>query len=246
MRYYEGHDGEYQRRLKSGQVAWDPGAYETFDMLPLLQEFLAISGFEPATSKMLDLGCGTGALAVFLAKQGFDVLGVDISPTAIEEARWQAAAREVQVDFQVADVCTSNLPEESFDLITDNHFLHCIVFSEERANVLGRIYALLRPGGQYWIETMVGHPAMRPRPEWHMDAEGITWAKVDKEASVEGCIEMDRQYWMPIRRIRNSDRILEEELRRAGFEILWQDTLPPKDENDTGAFRARCRRPSAE
>ena len=240
MKYYEGHEQEYQRRLQAGHVAWDAGAYEAFDMLPWLRECLAVTSFDALVPRALDLGCGTGALAVFLAQQGFDVMGVDISFTAIKEARKQAAQRKVQVDYSVADICALTLPEDSFDLITDNHFLHCIVFEDERMQVLAGIHALLKPGGQYWIETMVGHPAMKSCPEWNMDADGITWADLGDGETIEGCKTAAGKNWLPIRRIRLNSPMLAGEIQQAGFEILWQETLPPKDEKDTGSFRARC------
>jgi len=240
MKYYYGHEQQYQRRLKEGQVAWDAGAYEEFDMLPAIQKFLADSSFTAASPRVLDLGCGTGALAVFLAQRGFEVVAVDISPSAIEEARKQSIVRKTKVEFCVADICDLNLPGASFELITDNHFLHCIVYDEERKSVLSKIHALLKPGGQYWIETMVGHPDMKPRPEWHLDAEGISWVFLDGKSKMDGCVIKDGHLCLPIRRIRNTAGVLVDEIQRAGFELLWQETLPPKDENDTGWFRATC------
>ena len=175
MKYYEAHEQEYRRRFKAGQVAWDKGDYEQFDMLPLIQKFLKEVKFNTLHPRTLDLGCGTGALAVFLAKQGFSVTAIDISPSAINEAKKQTKLRSVEVDFQVADVCQIDLPGNSFDVVIDNHFLHCIVFEEERQKVLRKIHSIINPNGQYWIETMVGHPDIKPQPEWHLDSEGITW-----------------------------------------------------------------------
>lgn len=240
MKYYDAHDWEYKRRLKAGQVAWDAGEYEDFDMLPLIQRFLAESEFDASSPRSLDLGCGTGALPVFLASQGFDATAVEISQAAIDQAMKQAASRNAEVQFQVADIWHLDLPDESFDLITDNHFLHCIVFEDERKQVLGKIREMLKPGGQYWIETMVGHPAMAPRPQWNLDPEGITWAVISQDHAVKGCVEKNGETLLPIRRIRHSSEVLAQELRTAGFEILWQETAAPLDKNDTGTFRARC------
>lgn len=241
MIYYGLHDQEYKKRLAAGQVAWDKGEYETFDMLPLIKRLIKESKLAPSESTALDLGCGTGGLACFLAKQGFKVTAIDISSTAIGEAKSQATSRGLNIDFQVADLCHEKLPENTFDIITDNHFLHCIVFSHERYGVLQNIHRALKPEGEYWIENMIGHPKMTPPAEWNLDADGITWCIVSEDKRVEGCINRNGKNWRPIRRIQPSETIQIEELCQANFEIVWHETTPPLDENDTGAFRAKCR-----
>ena len=241
MKYYETHDEEYRRRLAKGQVAWDEEEYDQFGMLGLIERFIRESSFEPSQSDALDLGCGTGGLACYLASRGFKVTAIDISSTAILEAKKQAASRGLKINFQATDLCCEQLPPNAFDIITDNHFLHCIVFSDERQAVLQNISRALKPHGEYWIETMVGHPAMKPRDEWHLDADGISWAAMSKNVKVEGCVERDDLVLCPIRRIQPSEAILIEELQRAGFEVVWHETTPPMNENDTGDFRAKCR-----
>src|SRR5215212_4846868 len=56
------------------------------------------------TGRALDLGCGTGTNAIYLAKHGFDTLGVDYVASAIETARHKAQAQNVRVEFRAADV----------------------------------------------------------------------------------------------------------------------------------------------
>ncbi|MGD1043212.1 MAG: class I SAM-dependent methyltransferase [Sedimentisphaerales bacterium] len=240
MKYYEMHEQEYQRRLAAGQTAWEKGDYEQFGILKLIERFLGESNLEPSQSSVLDIGCGTGGLACYLASRGFKVTAIDISSTAILEAKKQAASRGLKINFQATDLCCEQLPPNAFDIITDNHFLHCIVFSDERQAVLQNISRALKPHGEYWIETMVGHPAMKPRDEWHLDADGISWAAISKNLKVEGCVERDGLVLCPIRRIQPSEAILIEELQRVGFEVVWHETAPPMNENDTGTFRAKC------
>ncbi len=64
----------------SGQVPWDTGQPE-----PLLVEFVTARGIAPA--RTLEIGAGTGTNAIWLAQRGFDVLGIDVSPLAVEQAR---------------------------------------------------------------------------------------------------------------------------------------------------------------
>lgn len=241
MKYYELHEQEYQKILAAGHVSWDKGNYEQFNMLSLIERFLGESNLEPSQSSALDIGCGTGGLACYLASRGFNVTAIDISTSAINEAKKQAASRGLKINFQVADLCREQLPQNTFDIITDNHFLHCIVFSDERQAVLQNIRQALKPHGEYWIETMVGHPEMSSRNEWHLDADGISWVAVPNNLKVEGCVERNGQILFPARRIQPSEAILIEESRNAGFKVIWHETKPPINENDTGTFRAKCR-----
>jgi len=239
MKYYEAHDREYKKLFKAGRVAWDEGDYESFDMLGLVERFLKESNFSPSVCRALDLGCGTGGLACYLSMQGFNVTAIDISATAIREAKKQAEYRNLNIDFQVADLCSIELPKDSFDLITDNHFLHCIVFPGERKRVLWNIYNTLKPDGEYWIEVMVGHPQMKPRAEWNMDADGVTWMVVGDDERTEECVEHNGRILCPIRRIQPCEQILMDEIQEAGLAIIWHETSPPVNENDTGTFRAK-------
>jgi SAM-dependent methyltransferase len=62
----------------------------------------AVDGME--AGRALDLGCGTGAQAVFLAQRGWEVTAVDVIPRALTAARKRAAAAGVDVDFRKGDV----------------------------------------------------------------------------------------------------------------------------------------------
>src|SRR5699024_5862205 len=74
---------------------WDIGAVQ-----PALAAHL--QGLELA-DPVLDAGCGTGEVAIYLARHGHQVHGLDISPEAITRARAKASAQRVAVDFRVAD-----------------------------------------------------------------------------------------------------------------------------------------------
>lgn len=104
----------------------------------------------PAGSTALDLGCGTGAEAVFLARAGFTVVGVDLSRTALRLAREQASAR---VSWCQADVLALPVAAASMDLVTDRGCLHHLPVPHRRhyAGELGRV---LRPGGWAFLRGM--------------------------------------------------------------------------------------------
>ena len=99
--------------------------------------------------RAIDLGCGTGNYAIYLAATGFDVTGVDLSPTAIEIAKENAAKKGVKCRFIVADIL-GDLHEikETFDFAYDWEVLHHI-FPEERKRYVDNVTRLLNSGGKY-------------------------------------------------------------------------------------------------
>lgn len=99
--------------------------------------------------KTIDLGCGAGNYAIYLTSQGFDVTGVDSSPTAIKIATENAQKRGVRCRFIVADLL-GDLHEikETFDFGYDWEFLHQI-FPEDRVKYVKNVYNILNPGAQY-------------------------------------------------------------------------------------------------
>lgn len=76
----------------------------------------------------LELGCGTGEKTIYLSKKGFNVVGVDISSTAIEHARRLADKEDVQAEFYAKDATDlSFLKNRMFDFVLDFANLHGIV-----------------------------------------------------------------------------------------------------------------------
>jgi SAM-dependent methyltransferase len=100
--------------------------------------------------RTIDLGCGAGNYAIYLAGLGFDVIGVDSSPTAIKIAGAHAKQRGARCRFIVADLL-GDLHEVTgtFDFAYDWEFLHHI-FPEDREIYIKNVYKILRPGGTYF------------------------------------------------------------------------------------------------
>jgi methyl halide transferase len=99
--------------------------------------------------RAVDLGCGAGTNAIFMAGEGFEMTGLDISPRAIEIARERAAAAGALVTFLVADLLgdLQGIPA-GFDFAYDWEVLHHM-FPEDREKYAGNVHRLLRPGGKY-------------------------------------------------------------------------------------------------
>src|SRR5262245_55172693 len=94
MSQQEHWDSRYRQ---PDQAPWDTGR-------PSAELERRIAQMKPAPCRTMELGCGTGTNAVWLAQQGFEVTAIDISPTAIERAREKATEAGVQVQFMQADV----------------------------------------------------------------------------------------------------------------------------------------------
>jgi SAM-dependent methyltransferase len=96
---------------------------------------------------VLDVGCGTGENALFLAQRGHEVWGVDIVPQAIERARAKAAERGVSVEFRVHDALELAGLGREFDTVIDCGLFH--VFSDaDRRPFEQSVASVLRPGGR--------------------------------------------------------------------------------------------------
>lgn len=119
-----------------------------------------------ADMHVLDLGCGNGDNAVWLAQQGINVTACDISPTAVNCARQRAAAAGVQIQFHVIDVLTDALPGQDFDVVFDRGLLHQFNYAEDRAKVPLAVSDALNVNGA-WLSVigsteMCQHRALTP------------------------------------------------------------------------------------
>ena len=94
--------------------------------------------------RVLDAGCGAGEHTILLTRLGYNVLGIDFSPNAIEQARENAAAKGVDARFDVGDAM--NLPEEpAYDTIIDSALFH-IFDDADRPKYVRSLHTACRPG----------------------------------------------------------------------------------------------------
>ncbi|GAA2802351.1 class I SAM-dependent methyltransferase [Saccharopolyspora taberi] len=114
------------------------------------------------SGSVLDPGCGTGEHTILLTKLGYDVIGIDFSPRAIEKARANAAEHGVAARFEVADAMElGDLPP--FDTIVDSALFH-IFGPEERVAYTRSLHAACRPGGLVHVLALSNtDPGIGPR-----------------------------------------------------------------------------------
>ncbi|MEU1616811.1 class I SAM-dependent methyltransferase [Streptomyces sp. NPDC005722] len=124
-------------------------------------------GLKPGTA--LDLGCGEGADAVWLARQGWRVTAVDISRVALERAARHAEAEGIPdglIDWQRHDL-GETFPGGTYDLVSAQ-FLHS-PHDMPRERILRAAAAAVAPGGVLLVVGHAGFPAWEtdPHPEVH-------------------------------------------------------------------------------
>lgn len=102
-----------------------------------------------AQAQVLDVGCGQGRDALFIARLGHHVVGVDMAANGIRDMAKVASAEGLNIDGIVADI-TRYHPAQNFDVILIDRTLHMLE-TEPRQVVLGRLLNHITPGGHVLI-----------------------------------------------------------------------------------------------
>ena len=144
---------QWNESYASGELPWDTGVPE-----PLLVEFVNSGG--AAGGRALDVGAGTGTNAIWLAEHGFDVLGIDISPLAVEKAQTKIEGRPLPCRFSAMDFLAKP-PDGPFQFVFDRGCFHVFDEPGERVRFAEHVAALLEPGG-LWL-SIIGSTEGLPR-----------------------------------------------------------------------------------
>ena len=100
---------------------------------------------------VLDVGCGVGRHVVYLAGRGFQVAGVDISPSGIRLTQAACAERQILFDGHVSDMTTLPWPDQFFDAALSTSTIH----HHRRAAIvqaLDEVGRVLKPGGTFLVD----------------------------------------------------------------------------------------------
>ena len=145
--------------IVSQPTTWWEGLYATSDVesLPWYTPDLdkdferALTQHRLQGKRILDLGTGPATHAMNLAKRGFEVVGTDISPSAIKKAKAAAKAADLTIEFRVDDILTSKLPGNFVDVIMDRGVFH-VLPPEKRAVYADTVHRILRPRGWLFLK----------------------------------------------------------------------------------------------
>ncbi len=109
-----------------------------------------VEGGMVSPGRAIDLGCGTGTNAIYLAQHGFDVIGVDSAVLAILKARWKARRAGVQVRFHLGLVHRLDFLRQPMDFALDIGCLHGL-WEADRPDYAAALARHIRPGGYYLL-----------------------------------------------------------------------------------------------
>ena len=194
---------DWDRRYAAQELVWsaEPNRF-------LVAE---TSGLEPG--RALDLACGEGRSALWLAGRGWRVTAVDFSSVALEKGRTLAAERGVEVDFVLADLVEWEPPRGAFDLVV---ILYLQVPAADRRPILGRAADALSPGGTL---LLVAHDlANLAHGTGGPSDPGVLYTATDVVADLSGLT------------VEKAERVLRpvDGAERPALDVLVRATRPPR------------------
>jgi ubiquinone/menaquinone biosynthesis C-methylase UbiE len=139
----------YQENISFWEKAWNM-CKVPYTQLPDLSYIPRIAAElnKTGAKKVLDLGCGSGWLAVYLARQGFEVVGVDVSAQAINLANTWASQEDLKISFDVADASQLQYQAGSFDAVVANSIFEHFPIKQAQ-QLTDKVYSMLKDGGVF-------------------------------------------------------------------------------------------------
>lgn len=138
---------------------WDIGAPQ-----PAMMALLAK---HPPANPVLDVGCGSGDLAIYLAQLGHQVVGIDFVESAITNAQSKTGSLPPEtaqlVNFQVADALKPSRLQKKFGAVVDSGFYH-LFNPDQCGQLIDEIASTLLPNGRYYLHEFAIEFAMPNLP----------------------------------------------------------------------------------
>lgn len=157
-----------QQLQEAGQLEYGHSLYRAWQPCPLLQQWPDLAeSWNIQPGKGLDLACGTGRDAVFLALQGWEMTAIDYLPRSLNKAAMLAKRNRTDICLKLMDIEVDDIGilSEQFDLIIIARYLH--------RPLLAKLSGLLKPGGVLLYQTFM-QDAKRwgsPKGEQHLLAD---------------------------------------------------------------------------
>ena len=133
---------QIKQRMRGAWMAGDFGQIARYSA-KFAEEFVDRLQIQPGT-RVLDVACGTGNLAIPAARKGAQVWGVDIAPNLLEQARQRASAEGLQAVFEEGDAERLPYPDAHFDLVMS---MFGAMFAPRPEIVAAELARVCRPGG---------------------------------------------------------------------------------------------------
>lgn len=165
--------------MKWGDILYNQMAAAYKTLFPVDEDTLRFAKQQWKRGRILDLACGNGGYAIELAKQGFEVEGVDLSEAMILAARESAAKANTHVVFSVADMADP-LPANRYEgvLFIGNSLVHALSLTAV-TRILTNIHRSLKPGGTLVMQILNYDRIMKLRPAVLpiIDRDGVTFER---------------------------------------------------------------------
>ena len=197
---YEEWDRVY-RRYPIEALPWELGRPRKV-LVELVEKGLIKKG------KALDICCEAGTNAIYLAKKGFQVTGMDISPKAIEIAKEKARKANAKTQFRVQNFLNLPFKDEEFDFVFDMGCFHHVKV-KDRGTFINGVHRVLKKGGSYFMVCF-------------SERNGSAWNHFTKEQ----IIQLFSNYF----KIKNIEHVASVEgdgYTRYFYSVLMEKRLPP-------------------
>ena len=135
-------DRDQFQQVYQGQAPWDTGRPQP--------DIIKLAEAGQIRGTVLDVGCGTGENALYLAAKGHETWGLDFVPVAIERAKAKAAQRGLDAHFLVGDALELNKLGRQFDTVIDCGLFHTLA-DEQRPVFVQGLGEVLRSGGVLYL-----------------------------------------------------------------------------------------------
>lgn len=186
---------------KVGDLIYDPNIYDGLNSF--LSDFLFYKKQMPQqkSAKILELCCGSGRLTVPLAKEGFNISGVDNSKSMLEKAKLKAKNERVKIELIEADVRTLDLPDK-YDLIfIPFNSIHHLYENQDLFDTLNVVKSHLKDDGVFILDCYNPniHYIIEAEKEKSKIAEYTTAdnrnISIEQTMKYENCTQVNRIKW---------------------------------------------------
>jgi SAM-dependent methyltransferase len=208
--------------VRAGAAAWHDVECASYEAdLPLWRELAAQAG-----GKLLDLGCGTGRVALDLAAEGHAVTGLDSDAELVAELRRRGRERGLRVDAVCADARSFSLPGRFALVIAPMQVVQLLGGSEGRRLALVRAREHLEPGGRAAIaladpfEAVAPEDALPPLPDVREEAGWVLSSQPVAVRPQDGGVAVER-----LRQLVSPGGELSEELYSIHLDAVSADDL---------------------
>jgi ubiquinone/menaquinone biosynthesis C-methylase UbiE len=219
--YFKLYEDRFRRLKEQGVEDWIAEPAENTGVIASVDEFLKNAGCHPSHTSIIEFGCGQGHLAANLLSSGYRYLGIDISESAIRNARKKAGEKGEKAFLLANTTDLPQIPDGSFNIAIDNQCWHMLVTDRDRASFLSEAKRILKSNGKAFFRENVQPEEFTAQiasfKEFVETVYGDDAELHDYPAYIDGKQKIIRLPRIPARA--NNERGYRKELQNAGFVV---------------------------